>query len=271
MRFPDFTSVLSVLKDRMRTAPIVHTERWQGVDISKKPEAATHELMNVFFTVQVPVTLEELVKQIDPNLPWADKHFDERVSGEPLNPPPSWREWPWGHSASNFLGESGQFNHTYPERFWPKYAGMYPIGEPVPKGDNAGEYFGNFGIRYNYGDLNDVVRLLEREPLTRQAYLPVWFPEDTGAVHKDRTPCTLGYHFMIRAGKLHCFYYIRSCEMHRHFRDDIYLAVRLQLWVIDQLRGMSPAKFQGLVAGDFAMHIGSLHMFRNDYIAEFGA
>ena len=29
----------------------------------------------------------------------------------------------------------------------------------------------------------DVIDLLEREPFTRQAYLPIWFPEDTGAFH----------------------------------------------------------------------------------------
>lgn len=243
----------------MRTAPIVHTERWQGLDISKKPEAATHELMNVFFTVPVPSEgIPRLVSELSPNLPWADKHFDERVSGEPLNPPPSWKEWPWGHSASNFLDPRGQFNHTYPERFWPKFAG--PVFPEVP----------HQGIRYGYGDLTDVVNLLEREPLTRQAYLPVWFPEDTGAVHRDRTPCTLGYHFMIRRGAIHLFYYIRSCEFVRHFRDDIYLAVRLQLWMIDQLKALSPEKFKGLVAGDFAIHIGSLHTFVNDHIAEFG-
>lgn len=255
----------------MRKAPIVHTERWQGLDISKRPEAATHELMNVFFTVSVPATgISALIRDLSPNLPWADKHFDERVSGEPLNPPPSWKEWPWGHSAGNFLDKQGRFNHTYPERFWPKYAGLTRGGQLPPNGEII-KTPERSGIRYAYGDLSDVVNLLEREPLTRQAYLPVWFPEDTGAAHKDRTPCTLGYHFMIRAGKLHCFYYIRSCEMVRHFRDDIYLAVRLQLWVIDQLQRRSPANFEDLVAGDFAMHIGSLHMFRNDYIKEFGA
>lgn len=262
MRYPDFSSAIGILRDRMRTAPVVHTERWQGLDISKKPEAATHELMNVFFTTPVlSGGLEELVRQVQPNLPWADEHFAERVSGMPLNPPPSWKTWPWGHSASNFLDARGQFNHTYPERFWPKQANVKP-------GSITEDHW---GIRYRYGDLRDVVDLLQREPLTRQAFLPVWFPEDTGAAHGDRTPCTIGYHFMIRGSKIHCFYYIRSCEFVRHFRDDIYLAVRLQMWMRDQLYRRDPEKFDSLALGDFAMHIGSLHMFRNDFIAEFGA
>ena len=261
MRYPDFDSVLGILRDRMRTAPIVKTERWQGLDTSKKPEAATHELMNVFFTVPVPTTEPDfLAEQVKPNLPWADMHFAERVCGQPLNPPPSWKHWPWGHSASNFLDARGQFNHTYPERFWPKQANVKPESVTAD----------NWGIRYRYGDLGDVLDLLEREPLTRQAFLPVWFPEDTGAAHRDRTPCTIGYHFMVRQNKLHCFYYIRSCEFVRHFRDDIYLAVRLQLWVLEQLTKRSE-RWLGVQPGDFAMHIGSLHMFVNDHRQEFGS
>ena len=57
--------------------------------------------------------------------------------------------------------------------------------------------------------------------------------------------------------------------MVRHFRDDIYLAVRLQMWVREQLYRRNPEKFEAVGIGDFAMHIGSLHMFRNDYIKEF--
>lgn len=270
MRYPDFSSAIGILKDRMRTAPVVHTERWQGLDISKKPEAATHELMNIFFTVAVPAGgIDQLIKEVQPNLPWADDHFAERVSGMPLNPPPSWKTWPWGHSAGNFLDQRGQFSHTYPERFWPKYAGLTRGGVLPPHGEVEGNTQLT-GIRYRYGDLGDVVNLLEREPLTRQAFLPVWYPEDTGATHGERTPCTIGYHFMIRRGALHLFYYIRSCEIVRHFRDDVYLAVRLQLWVIDKLRERDPIKFKDLVAGDFTMHICSFHMFVNDHIAEFG-
>src|SRR3546814_17811567 len=79
-----------------------------------------------------------------------------------------------------------------------------------------------------------------RSPYTRQAYLPVWFPEDTGSASGQRVPCTLGYQFLIRetpAGKvLHIIYNMRSCDFMRHLADDIYMTIRLAQWMPDQLQ-----------------------------------
>jgi hypothetical protein len=157
------------------------------------------------------------------------------------DPPPRW--------------ETG-FAHTYMERMW------------APKDHR--------GIRYQYGDAQDVVQHLIKDPMSRQAYLPIWHPEDTGKL-EVRVPCTLGYHFIQRHGFLHCTYYIRSCDLMRHFRDDIYLTVRLQLWMLDQLRNYGPTEgnesahfWAGVKPGIFTMHIVSLHLFRNDYIKMFG-
>jgi thymidylate synthase len=142
----------------------------------------------------------------------------------------------------------GVFSHTYPERIWPKRAGISSI---APRPDN------NKGIRYDYGDLADMVDLLKREPETRQAYLPIWFPEDTGAPSYQRVPCTLGYHFIRRHGFFHMTYYIRSCDIIRHFRDDIYLALKLYYWIKD-------VSLPKTIPGLFTMHIVSLHCFYNE-------
>jgi thymidylate synthase len=122
----------------------------------------------------------------------------------------------------------------------------------------------NRGIRYEYGDLNDVVEMLATEPDTRQAYLPIFFPEDTGMRNPTRKPCTLGYHFILRHGYFHITYYMRSCDFYRHFRDDCYLTVRLHLWVLDRLRKADPATWGNVKLGFYIMHITSLHMFTND-------
>ena len=256
------------------TSEKVHTSRWQGVDISKRPEAEMREL--AFVSFGCPMMGEELDpyrEAIKPNLPWADDHFEqERVSGEPINPGTTWKSWPFGHSAAGHLDEHGQFNHSYAERYWPKRAGQSPGGRLTP------EYVGLFkepegllrglpehhGIRHPYGDLAGVVRHLVKDPLTRQAYLPVWFPEDTGDAHDGRKPCTLGYHFMLRQSKLHVAYYIRSCDLVRHFRDDIYLTVRLVLWVLGECRKQDRL-WRRVSPGDFLMHISSLHCFINDF------
>jgi thymidylate synthase len=250
---------------------VVHPGKWQSVDVSTKPEMATHELLN--YTLRAQVTSEDLDvirKEIEPNLPWADDHFLERVGGVPLNPGEQWKHWPWGHSADKFRtveevpqqggGLDRGFHHTYMERMWPKYAnGRYANGTDLDDRMT--------GIRYNYGDAMDVVEHLAKEPLSRQAYLPIWFPEDTGKLDV-RVPCTLGYHFIQRSGYLHCTYYIRSCDIYRHFRDDIYLTVRLQLWMLDELRKRD-SNWNTARPGSFTMHIVSLHCFRNDYLALF--
>lgn len=249
---------------------IVHTEKWQGVDISKKPEMATHELTHVTFRANTyqSTDLNYYRAQIRPNLPWADDHFDERVCGYPLNPGEQWKKWPYGHSAEKFLDARGQFNHNYMERYWPR-RGILHIPTILADDFNHlsvpwNEQPAHPGLRHAYGDLRDVVDQLVREPHTRQAILPVFFPEDTGATHQGRIPCSLFYQFLVRDGRMDITYTLRSCDIVRHFRDDIYLTLRLLLWVLLECRKINPY-FKDIRPGDFVMLITSLHCFRNDW------
>jgi len=273
-QFPTFSNAINYARDLLRIAPVVHSGYWQGVDIRKMPEAATHEVMHYSF--RVPMShghhLVKYREDIKPDIPWADDHFEERVSGVPLNPSPSeawWPHAPAGQGNSKFMKDYGDgkpcFSHTYPERMWPKPNAMH-------------------GQRFPYGDLDDVVSTIVEDPYTRQAFLPIWWPEDGNAGVKERKPCTLGYHFITRldnaAGipRLDITYYIRSCDYAKHFRNDIYMTVRLALWVIQRARELSlkvDAESRdylwNLEPGKFLMHITSLHLFRNDYIQTFGA
>jgi hypothetical protein len=257
-----FKTQLGSLHRQMRTFSMkVHTNTWQSIDISKKPEAEMRELTDVFFRCIMPSEVLTYYKDaIEPNLPWADRHFIlERVSGSPINPGETWKDWPFGNSAAGFL-EDHLFSHTYAERYWPKRANREGYTE-IDKVDG----YCHEGIRFEYGDLGDVIKLLAHDPYTRQAYLPVWFPEDTGVVHGKRVPCTLGYHFIMRDNQLSVFYAIRSCDWYRHARDDIYLTVRLLLWLLQQLRRANPEMWNHVLPGTFSMWIGSLHLFINDY------
>ena len=252
---------------------IVHPARWQAVDVSNKPEMATHEILNYSFSCPVNTEdLDKLRKLIDPNIPWADDHFEERVCGMPINPGVEWANWPYSHSAAKFLeADGGKFNHNYMERYWPRVAGFCrtptktaeEMRQWLAMNDESGK-LDHRGIYHRYGDLHDIINLLERDPLTRQAYMPVFFPEDTGGHHGGRMPCSLGYHFILRGDRLHIVYYLRSCDFVRHFKDDIYLTVRLQLWLLDQMRARS-SDWRGVKPGTFTMHITSLHCFVNDY------
>src|SRR5690606_33375763 len=106
------------------------------------------------------------------------------------------------------------------------------------------------------GDLDDVIQLLENNKLTRQAYLPIFHPEDTGATAGQRVPCTLGYYFWVDPdGKLNMEYTIRSCDAFRHLRNDIYFTCMLLLYVADSTK---------LKYGDVNFIIHNLHTFEND-------
>jgi hypothetical protein len=240
-------------RELMAVDPI-HTGEWQSMDVTDSAAHMTHELEDVNVFCNVPTAPADWTRDCKPDMPWAERHFQERVLGEPLNPPPSHVDWPYAvRGNADHTDENTKFDHTYPERFWPKYA---EVGVPAMDGPNM-------GIRFTYGDLADVVNLLALNPGTRQAYLPVWFPEDTGGHQRinARVPCTLGYHFMIRYGILSMRYYLRSCDLRRHFRNDIYMAGRLQQWVVSQLPGRGGPT---VIPGHMRMHIASMHSFAAD-------
>ena len=235
----------TALKDMMRTAKgvlyfqgsEVSTDTWQAVE----SPAIFLELLNVVIDVPIPHNIEGLIG-CNPTLPWAEDHFKERVGREPLNPGEQYKNWPYYRQDENWR-EDGRFSHTYMERFWPPLSRV--------------------GIRYYWGNLDNVVELLLRDPFTRQAYLPIWFPEDTGAQDKQRVPCTLGYHFLRRGNKLHLFYPIRSCDAVRHLSNDVYMACRLVQWVLEELRSKNE-EWDKVVPGNLDMHIVSLHCFKQE-------
>ena len=231
-------------EELLATVPIQRGEH-QGV---KKPDpnTATYELANVVLKYSPSADIETEMEKLDPDLPWAEHHFLERVSGKPLNPAPSYVDWPWHGAAKDKHIDQGVFDHTYPERYWPKHAVMKSM--PLT------------GIRFEYGDLADVVTQLIKSPFTRQAYLPMWFPEDTGATQGQRVPCTLGYHFIRNGPRLDCNYFIRACDLTRHFKNDVYMTVRLMQWVTQQVKTWEEYP----LVGNLTMFISNLHILQGD-------
>jgi hypothetical protein len=251
-----FEETIGELASRLLEMPEVEVGEWQSIKAANHPMMTTHELRNIIVVTDIPLGVGDLQRKVKPNLPWAEDHFKERVSGQPLNPPPSEAWWPFAvEGNAEHKNESGQYSHTYPERFWPKTAG-WPQGPYEYHTDEL-----NRGIRYPYGDLNDVIDLLGKSPGTRQAFLPVWFPEDTGGIRDQRVPCTIGYHFLIRQGEMEITYFIRSCDFVRYFRDDLYMAARLCQWVCQAIYLKHKLRVQPSV---LVMHMISLHVFPGD-------
>lgn len=266
-----------IIRDFVDGSEEVDVGEWQSTSIKGDRSKVTWELREASMHFGMPDSAVQAAEEILPNLPWAEDHFQERVSGLPLNPPPSQAYWPFaqeGHKA--FIDSGGKFSHTYPERFWPKHAshdrGNCPEVAEIEDKKQPGFYsdywncrYGDRrGIRFEYGDYNDVLGRLIKNPLTRQAYLPIYFPEDNGAPESERVPCTLGYLFLIRNNQLHLTYHIRSCDFMRHWRDDVYMGVRLAQFTADQLNYRLPDDHPHISLGDMAMHIGSFHVFDGD-------
>lgn len=263
-----FQQVFIQIRDDLVMQPNVNVGEWQS---QHNDEIVMKELLHVGFEYALPDTREALAEQTGTRMPWAEDHFQERVSGIPMNPSPSEAWWPFAQkkrdtSNGEHKSEGEAFSHTYPERMWPKHAEMPP---PVP---GSGVLPTQHGIRFDYGDLDDVVNQLVAHPMTRQAYLPIWFPEDTGAVHGKRVPCTLGYHFIIRDGYLDITYFMRSTDLLRHFQDDIYLAGRLAQWVVQQILSRTIVvgyNFDNpqpdpLQVGRLIFHTANMHIFAED-------
>lgn len=262
---------LDILKER---GSVIKTERWQAMDLLDMPGSEMVEVLNLSLSCPIPQNKVVAAKMTQCNMPWAENHFRERVCGHPINPGKEWENWPWAKFADKSR-ENQKFNHNYMERMWPRRAGF--TSDPTEtveeymklcKHAEAWDKAENRGIYHRYGDYQDVIDLLAKEPLTRQAYLPIWFPEDTGVAHEGRKPCTLGYHFIMRDDQLHVVYYIRSCDALRHFRDDIYLTMRLVYDIIDKCSWKNP-RWKDVTPGTFTMHITSFHCFINDYLSMF--
>lgn len=215
-----------------REGKYIATQKWQGVEAP----APMFETIGIHFVAPMEETMAAAERMCQPNLPWANAHFQERVGGKPTNPGVTYHAWPYwrgGHMHEN------KFTHTYQERMW------------TPPLD---------GIRFKFGNLDTLVTLLRNESDTRQAFLPIWFPEDTGVAHGGRVPCSIGYHFIIRDGLLNVTYYLRSCDARRHFSDDVYLCHCLALWIRNRLK----ISIEDLSMGSMTVQIVSFHIFKSD-------
>ena len=213
----------------------VHSNKWQAVEIEDRVKML--EIDNLFIEMDICETIKELELETKADLPWSEDHFNERLSGA-TNPGEQYKNWPYYRASldNERFRKNNHFSHTYQERFWP----------PKIK-----------GIRYKMGDYLDVKKRLKNDNTTRQAFLAIWHPEDQ-SINEVRLPCTIGYWFKIKNGKLNISYLIRSCDARRHFRNDIYMTQRLAM---DMLKHLDNNKIK---LGKLSVWIGSFHCFESD-------
>ena len=90
----------------------IETEKWQG-DVN---HPSFLEILHADLVVPMSRTADEASDLLQATQPWADVHFEERVSGIPYNPPPS--HTMWLKDTDKYLSDDISFSHSYPERLW---------------------------------------------------------------------------------------------------------------------------------------------------------
>ncbi len=215
----------------------------------KVGEFPTLELINYGYTVTNPDQV-----QLRPVQPWATAEWKDRVAAIMGNPSPLGTAWM--QRADDHMDWSEFIEYD---------------GKPLPPGitlermKQISPHAKNDPIRlaYSYGErfaLNDqvmrIIRELRRNPNSRQLYIAMWDPhQDSERLGERRVPCSIGWHVMLRAGKLHLTYTMRSCDFVTHWENDVWLALNL-LDFICLRTGHSP--------GRFSQFINSFHVYEKD-------
>lgn len=218
-QYQNFAEALNEIKRELKEMGVqVKTKSVQNKIIENDPQFFTQELEDYVYMVTQPHYGQIPKEGLDES--WCEAEFIERVCGRPLNPGEAWklREPYW----KQFLVD-GKFDYSYPERMT--------------------------------GPLDRVIDELLRDPMSRRAYLSVWDRQIDKPASVARVPCSLGYHFKFRQGKLNMTYFLRSSDYFEHLPNDLYLANRLQHYVAHVCQ-MEP--------GHFVHHVGSLHCFAKD-------
>jgi thymidylate synthase len=224
--YKTFIEAVSEMRRDLKEMGIeVHTQTYQDKHIGLDPKMATLELQNYIFTVTYPSLAD-----LEPVQPWADLEFEERVRPphpRGVNPGEAYKAridvW------EQFLERDGCFGYTYSDR--------------INNNDGASQ-------------VDQIVRAIQIDPSSRQLFMSIWEPEDLFNIGgARRVPCTLGYHFQVRRGRLNITYLQRSADMATHLQNDLYLAARMQAHV---------AELTGYEVGTYTHWFGSLHVFKKD-------
>ncbi len=99
--------------------------------------------------------------------------------------------------------------------------------------------------------LDQVRRELQADPATRRAVIQLFDPARDHQGHRD-VPCTLGYWFIVRDGRLDMHSTMRSQDLWLGFCYDVFTAT-----VLHELL----AGWIGAELGSYHHHVGSLHLY----------
>jgi len=252
--FPE--AMAEIRRDLAEMGVNVRTASVQDKQLADTDQYDTVELMNYVYTVT-----DARFSDLKPVQPWADAEWKERKSGAqgvPMNPGNAWqlRSEEEGDNITweDYLEIDGKPRSTHADA-------VAHRGEVMKLFTDERQRH-RIGFSYAYPDrlarmtqVEQVISALRKDPMSRQAYVAMWTPEDSLNLGYRRVPCSLGWHFLHRNGALHMTYFMRSCEFSTHFQNDIYLAMRLQEHI---------AKGAGMERGHFAHFMSSFHCYKRN-------
>ena len=207
--------------------------RYQSYSVQDKivkddPDYQTLELMGYAYKLTardgVFEKLEEMLgyKKDEKFKAWIMYEIDDRLYSRNANPGNAWkiREAFWKRFLRN-----GKFSYTYSER-WQEQ------------------------LQYIVSELRD-------NPASRQIIMTMYDRHQDMMNWRglDRVPCSLTYQFLIRSGKLHVIYSMRSCDFVNFFQADVYCTIELLNHI---------ALILEIEVGSFTHFLGSLHAFKKD-------
>ncbi len=225
--FPD--ALNEIKRDIAELGMKVHPQTMQDKYVGNDPDYETMEYLNMIYTVTQP-NLEDLRAYVQ-TWDWCEAEFQERLSGLPPSNPEALEAWKLRPEVWKEFALSGQgFGYSYGERY---------RDQPYR----------------TRGPLRDIIEELRIHPDSRQLFMPVWRRLDNDHLGRIRVPCSLGYWFALRQGKLHITYLQRSGDYFTHLANDLWLTRKLQEHVASEIEAEP---------GFFTHWIGSLHVYRKD-------
>ena len=190
----------------------------------KQVSAKTKELIGHAYKLVSYDDARGVAKANGINMDWLEAESEERIQVCNINTNPGMA---WQDNDDFWLPflRDGAFSYTYAERLLPQ--------------------------------LPHIIRELSIHPNSRQAVLTMYdqHQDMMNWGGRDRVPCSMHYQFLMREGRLHCVYSMRSCDFFKFFLSDVVLA-------IDLLRHI--ARVLGVKPGSFTHIMGSLHAFEGD-------
>ena len=162
---------------------------------------------------------------------------------------------PWIYDFNDSLrqfADDGILQGAYGPRMRRWRASSWPSSPPATGVSGRGVMGGERARAGLVVDQLDSVRsLLVADPDSRRAVIQLFDPSRDFLGHRD-IPCTLGYRFYLRQGKLDMYTTMRSQDLWLGFGYDVFAATVLQEFL---------AGWLGVELGEYHHHVDSLHLY----------